>query len=72
MKFLEAKSSRVFVMRLCVGEIIHEETENFARDRGIHNGYLQVVGGVDTARVLVVGPEDGRGNIYNSYGACVG
>jgi predicted DNA-binding protein with PD1-like motif len=60
MKYSEASYGRVFVIRLEDGDILHEEIEGFARDKGIRAAMLVAVGGVDRGSRLVVGPEDGR------------
>ena len=35
MKYSQAKQGRVFVIRLEDGDVIHEEIEKFAREKGI-------------------------------------
>ena len=58
MKYSEAKPGRVFVIRLEDGEILHEEIEKFAREKGITAASLIAVGGADKGSKLVIGPED--------------
>ena len=60
MKYSEAKQGRIFVIRLEDGDIIHEEIEQFAREKAIKAGTLIILGGADEGSKLVVGPEDGR------------
>jgi predicted DNA-binding protein with PD1-like motif len=60
MRFSEAKTGRVFVIRLEDGDILHEEIERFASDNNIRAATLSAVGGVDAGSRLVVGPEEGR------------
>lgn len=60
MKYSEARQGRIFVIRLEDGDIIHEEIEQFAREKSIKAGTLIVLGGADEGSRLVVGPEDGR------------
>lgn len=58
MKWSEAKSGRVFILRLEEGEVIHEEIEKFASDMGISSGYVLILGGAGKGSRVVVGPED--------------
>ena len=60
MKYAEAKSGRVFVIRLEDGDILHEEIEQFAKEKEINAAYLTVLGGGDRGSVLITGPKDGR------------
>ena len=60
MKYSEAKQGRVFVIRLEDGDILHEEIEKFAAEKGIRAAALLAVGGADTGSTLVVGPAEGR------------
>ena len=60
MKFSEAKTGRVFVIRLEDGDILHEEIERFSAEKGIRAATLSAVGGVDAGSRLIVGPEEGR------------
>lgn len=60
MKYSEAKTGRVFILRLEDGEILHEVIERFAADNNIVAAKLVVLGGADKGSVLVVGPKDGR------------
>ena len=60
MRFSEAKTGRVFVIRLEDGDILHEEIEHFAAANGIRAATLTAVGGVDAGSRLIVGPEEGR------------
>lgn len=60
MKYSQAGQGRIFVIRLEDGDIVHEELERFARDKGIRAASLIIIGGADTNSKLVVGPEKGR------------
>lgn len=60
MKYSEAKTGRVFVIRLEDGEIIHETIERFAVEKGITHAVLTLHGGADDGSVLVTGPKEGR------------
>ena len=65
MRYSEAKQGRTFVIRLEDGDILHEEIENFARDKKIIAASVIAVGGADKGSKLVVGPEDGRADKIN-------
>lgn len=60
MKYAEARSGRVFILRLEDGEIVHEVIEQFAIDHQIEAAYLVILGGADDGSRLVVGPKDDR------------
>ena len=60
MKYSQAGQGRIFVIRLEDGDIVHEELERFARDKGIQAASLTIIGGADRDSKLVVGPEKGR------------
>ena len=60
MKYSEARPGRIFVIRLEDGDIVHEEIEQFARQKSIIAATLIIVGGADQGSKLVVGPEQGR------------
>jgi predicted DNA-binding protein with PD1-like motif len=55
-----AETGRTFVIRLEDGEVLHEEIERFARDKGITAAALTVLGGADRGSVLICGPKEGR------------
>ena len=59
MQYTEAKSGRIFVIRLEHGEIVHEEIERFAREKNIVSAALVAVGGAGAGSKLVAGPKDG-------------
>jgi predicted DNA-binding protein with PD1-like motif len=59
MQYCEAKQGRVFVLRLEHGDVVHEEIERFAREKGIGAAALIAVGGAGAESSLVVGPKDG-------------
>ncbi len=58
MKYSEGKLGRIFVIRLEHGDIIHEEIENFAKEKEIKSAALIIVGGVNKDSKIVVGPEN--------------
>ena len=60
MKYSEAKTGRVFVIRLEDGDVVHEVLESFSREKGIRAASLIVLGGADRGSTLVVGPAQGR------------
>ena len=60
MKYCETKISRVFVVRLEDGDIIHETLEKFAEDKDIKSAAVFILGGADESSKLVVGPLEGR------------
>ena len=59
MKYSEARTGRVFVIRLENGDVIHEEIERFAREKHIQAATLIAFGAADTGSRLIVGPRDG-------------
>ncbi len=63
MKYSQAKHGRVFVIRLEDGEVIHTEIERFASNQSISCAALIIIGGVDTASTLIVGPKEGRAEV---------
>ncbi len=60
MKYSEAKQGRVFVIRLEDGDVVHEQIERFAKEKGIAAASVVAVGGVDAGSRLVTGPLEGR------------
>ena len=60
MRYSEAQQGRTFVIRLDDGDIVHEEIERFAREKGITAAALIILGGADAGSTLVVGPEKAR------------
>lgn len=61
MKYSTAKLGKIYIIRLEDGEIIHDEIEKFAKEKGIKAGSIQVVGGIDKGSILIVGPKESRG-----------
>ena len=59
MKYSQGKVSRVFVVRLEDGEVIHETLEGFAQDRRIDTAMVTIIGAADKGSLLVVGPKKG-------------
>ena len=60
MKYSEASPGRIFIIRLEDGETVHEQIENFAREKDIVAASLIIVGGADAGSRIIVGPEQGR------------
>jgi predicted DNA-binding protein with PD1-like motif len=56
MKASEGRLGRVFIIRLEDGDRLPECLERFAAEKGISTGYVILVGGIGSGRV-VVGPE---------------
>jgi len=63
MKYSEAGLGRIFVMRLEDGEILHEEIEGFAAEKGIKAAAVIALGGADKGSKLIVGPREGRSKV---------
>ncbi|MDM8565381.1 DNA-binding protein [Candidatus Halobeggiatoa sp. HSG11] len=59
MKYSQAKSGRIFVIRLEDGDIVHQEIERFAKEQSIKAATLTILGGADKGSKLIVGPKDG-------------
>jgi len=59
MRYSEAQTGRVFVIRLETGDRLPDAIERLAAERGIERGFLVVLGGADDGSRVVVGPEDG-------------
>lgn len=60
MRYSEAKSGRIFVLRLEDGEVLHEVIETFAAEKEIRSATVEVLGGADCGSRLVVGPQEDR------------
>jgi len=60
MKYSEARTGRVFVIRLEDGDVLHECVERFAAEHGVTAATVVAVGGADKTSRIVVGPEQGR------------
>jgi predicted DNA-binding protein with PD1-like motif len=60
MKYSEADSGRIFVIRLEDGDVLHDAIESFAREMQIQSAALIILGGADQNSKLVVGPKEGR------------
>jgi len=58
MKHAEAKPGRIFVIRLEDGEVVHNEIERFAREKGVQAATLVVLGAAGPGSRFVVGPEE--------------
>ena len=65
MRYSEAKQGRTFIIRLEDGDILHEEIERFAGEKGIKAASVIAVGGADKGSRLIVGPEEGRADKIN-------
>ncbi|MGA2681398.1 MAG: PPC domain-containing DNA-binding protein [Candidatus Bathyarchaeia archaeon] len=59
MDYAEANLGRVFILRLCQGEHIHEVIEKFASGKKILSGLCFFLGGAEDKSKVVVGPKDG-------------
>jgi len=57
MEYAEGVRGRVFILRLCSGEVLHESIEGFCRTMSIGSAEVTAVGGADEGSVLTVGPE---------------
>ena len=60
MKYSEAKTGRIFVLRLEHGDKIPDVIEEFAAAQKIEAAIVHFLGGADTGSKVVVGPEDGK------------
>ncbi len=60
MKYTEVKQGRTFVLRLEQGDVIPEELEKFAEEKGIDSGLVYILGGVDQGSRMVSGPVNGK------------
>lgn len=60
MKFTEATTGRVFILRLEHGDIVTDTIEMFAKQKQIKSAYVQILGGADKNSTIVVGPADGN------------
>jgi len=59
MKYSEAKTGRIFVLRLEHGDKIPDVIEEFAAVQKIKSAIVHFLGGADAGSKVVVGPEDG-------------
>jgi predicted DNA-binding protein with PD1-like motif len=59
MRYSEARTGRLFVIRLETGDRLPDAIERFAAERGVARGYLVVLGGAEDGSRIVTGPEDG-------------
>lgn len=59
MRYSEARTGRVFVVRLETGDRLPDAIERLAAEQGVARGYLVVLGGAEDGSRIVVGPEDG-------------
>ncbi|THB73741.1 MAG: DNA-binding protein [Desulfobacteraceae bacterium] len=60
MKYSEAATGRVFIIRLEDGDVVHEVLEQFAAEKQIRAASCIILGGADENSTLVVGPEEAR------------
>jgi predicted DNA-binding protein with PD1-like motif len=60
MKYTEAKQGRTFVLRLEQGDVIPDDIEIFAEEKGIDSGLVYLLGGVDQGSRMVSGPVNGK------------
>lgn len=59
MRYSEARTGRVFVVRLETGDRLPDAIERLAAEQGIARGFLVALGGADDGSRIVTGPEDG-------------
>lgn len=59
MRYSEARTGRVFVIRLETGDRIPDAVERLAEEQGVARGFLVVLGGAEDGSRIVTGPEDG-------------
>jgi len=52
--------SRIFILKLQTGEIVHETLEGFAEKNNIKSAVCLFLGGAEDQSKLVVGPKDGN------------
>lgn len=60
MEFSEARTGRVFILRMKHSEVIHEVLEKFCAEKNIRFASLHALGGADNKSVVITGPEDGN------------
>lgn len=65
MKCSEAKTGRVFILRLEHGDKIPDVIEEFARQQQVKAALVQFIGGADTGSNVVVGPENGNAEKFS-------
>jgi predicted DNA-binding protein with PD1-like motif len=58
-RFSEAKTGRVFIIRLEDGDRLPDALERFASEQGIDRAVCFLIGGAGDGSRIVVGPEDG-------------
>ena len=61
MKYAEAHRGRTFVLRLEEGEVMHEVIEAFAKKERVRRAVVISLGGAESGRELITGPEEGKG-----------
>jgi predicted DNA-binding protein with PD1-like motif len=59
MRYSEARTGRVFVIRLETGDRLPDAIERLAEEKQIARGFLVVLGGADDGSRIVTGPENG-------------
>lgn len=60
MDYTEAKTGRVFILRLHQGERINEVAEKFAAEKQVQSAVCFFLGGAEDKSKVVVGPKDGK------------
>ena len=60
MDYTEAKTGRVFILRLRQGERINEVAEKFAAEKQVQSAVCFFLGGAEDKSKVVVGPKDGK------------
>jgi uncharacterized protein len=59
MRYSEAHTGRVFVIRRETGDRLPDAIEHFAEEKGVARGFLVVLGGAEDGSRIVTGPESG-------------
>lgn len=59
MKYTEAKTGRLFILRLEHGDVVTDTIQAFAKAQSIKAAYVQIVGGAEKNSKIVAGPKDG-------------
>ncbi|MDD5093548.1 MAG: DNA-binding protein [Dehalococcoidia bacterium] len=59
MRYTEAKTGRIFIIRLEDGEKLPGDIEDFAARNNVLRGMCILIGGIKDGGNIVVGPEDG-------------
>jgi uncharacterized protein len=63
MQYTEGRVGRIFVLRLEDGDLLPNVVEDFASDHDLARAMVLYVGGAQDRSRLVVGPEEGHGDV---------